>query len=204
MPVSLMVIDDFLSNVDAMRDALLKVDYPEVNVVKGYPGRNSANRITIPGIEQEISRLVQERLAPKEGAGHAKSRLTLEGEVGAADIHVDDCYWSGILYLNRPKDCQGGTDFFRHRATGMEQATLAPKDLEKLGVTTPAEASEIYNNILANDAHDYDKWEHTMRVPMRYNRLILLRPWLWHTACPGFGDSVENGRLVYLMFFNKI
>jgi hypothetical protein len=40
-----------------------------------------------------------------------------------------------------------------------------------------------------------------MTVPMRFNRLVLLRPWLWHTSGPGFGDSVENGRLVYLMFF---
>ena len=41
----------------------------------------------------------------------------------------------------------------------------------------------------------------TMRVPMRFNRLVLLRPWLWHTAGEAFGDSLENGRLIYLMFF---
>ena len=40
-----------------------------------------------------------------------------------------------------------------------------------------------------------------MSVPMRFNRLVLLRPWLWHTAGAGFGDRLENGRLVYLMFF---
>jgi hypothetical protein len=40
-----------------------------------------------------------------------------------------------------------------------------------------------------------------MRVPMRFNRLLLLRPWFWHTAGPGFGDNLDNGRLVYLMFF---
>ena len=42
-----------------------------------------------------------------------------------------------------------------------------------------------------------------MTVPMRFNRLVLLRPWLWHTSGLGFGDSIENGRLVYLMFFFK-
>jgi hypothetical protein len=30
---------------------------------------------------------------------------------------------------------------------------------------------------------------------------VLLRPWLWHTAGPAFGESLEDGRLVYLMFF---
>ena len=34
-----------------------------------------------------------------------------------------------------------------------------------------------------------------------FNRLVLLRPWLWHTAGPGFGDRPENARFVYLMFF---
>jgi len=41
----------------------------------------------------------------------------------------------------------------------------------------------------------------TLRIPMRYNRLILLRPWLWHTAGESFGNSPETARLVYLMFF---
>jgi len=40
-----------------------------------------------------------------------------------------------------------------------------------------------------------------VRRPMRFNRLILLQPHYWHTAGPGFGDSLENGRLIYVMFF---
>ena len=31
--------------------------------------------------------------------------------------------------------------------------------------------------------------------------LVLLQPHYWPTAGPGFGDSLENGRLIYLMFF---
>jgi hypothetical protein len=59
----------------------------------------------------------------------------------------------------------------------------------------------MVDTILDRDGQDDSKWELTMRVPMRFNRLILLRPWLWHTAGENFGDSMENGRLVYLMFF---
>lgn len=40
-----------------------------------------------------------------------------------------------------------------------------------------------------------------MRVPRRFNRLVMLWPWLWHTVGPAFGDRLENRRLVYLMFF---
>ena len=40
-----------------------------------------------------------------------------------------------------------------------------------------------------------------MTVPMRFNRLVLIRPWLWHTAGASFGSSLEDGRLVQLFFF---
>ena len=59
------------------------------------------------------------------------------------------------------------------------------------------------HGILGTDTMDDSKWEMTMRVPMRFNRLILIRPWLWHTAGESFGTTPENGRLVYLMFFES-
>lgn len=40
-----------------------------------------------------------------------------------------------------------------------------------------------------------------MTVPMRFNRLILFSPWMFHNSAAGFGDRPENGRLVHLMFF---
>ena len=49
-----------------------------------------------------------------------------------------------------------------------------------------------------------EKWELTSVVPMRFNRLILLRPWLYHTAGPSFGDCPENCRLVHLFFFEGV
>jgi hypothetical protein len=38
---------------------------------------------------------------------------------------------------------------------------------------------------------------------MKYNRLVLFRPWIFHNAGPGFGDSVENGRVIYPLFYNN-
>ncbi|MGH8191496.1 MAG: hypothetical protein ACREP2_08635 [Rhodanobacteraceae bacterium] len=69
-----------------------------------------------------------------------------------------------------------------------------------MGYATPA---AMYADIIEKGSNDDSKWELTMQVPMRYNRRVLLRPWLWHNAGQGFGDSLENGRLVYLMFFGR-
>ncbi|WP_280528161.1 hypothetical protein [Sphingomonas lutea] len=38
---------------------------------------------------------------------------------------------------------------------------------------------------------------------MRFNRLILFSPWMFHNSAAGFGSTAEDGRLVYLMFFER-
>ena len=38
---------------------------------------------------------------------------------------------------------------------------------------------------------------------MRFNRLILFNPWMFHNSGPGFGEAPETGRLIYLMFFMR-
>ena len=64
-----------------------------------------------------------------------------------------------------------------------------------------ASYEEMHRAIIEQDSLDDSKWERNMSVPMRFNRLILLRPWLWHTAGPAFGDRPENARLVFLLFY---
>lgn len=197
MPTSIIIVDDFLDDPDPLRSAALRLTYPEQ---KGeFPGRNSLQRITVEGLDQFASELVGEPLkAIGSPLSHAKCRMTLAGDVGRSNVHIDSSYWSGILYLSKPEDCQGGTDFFRHKATNSDRAPLSQDELAAMNFT---DFETMRNTIIDRDSNDPDAWEKTMTVPMRYNRLVLLRPWLWHTAGTGFGDRAENGRLVYLMFF---
>ncbi|HEX7804215.1 MAG TPA: DUF6445 family protein [Pseudoxanthomonas sp.] len=197
MPTSMIIVDDFLDNAQALREAALRLTYPPQEGM--FPGRNSVERINIEGLAQQISRLVGEPLeAMPPPQSHAKSRITLAADKGKAKVHVDAAHWSGILYLSRPQDCQGGTEFFRHRATNTDRTPHDDREAAALGF---ASAKGMVEEILERDGTDDSKWEMTQRVPMRFNRLLLLRPWLWHTAGENFGDTLENGRLVYLMFF---
>ncbi|MFY2764684.1 DUF6445 family protein [Arenimonas sp. MALMAid1274] len=197
MPVTSLIVDDFLDNATALRAAALGLTYPPVSGM--FPGRNSQERLNLEGLEQEVSRLVGEPLVPMPPPqAHGKFRIATAGEVGRAKVHVDTAHWSGILYLSRPEDCRGGTEFFRHRPTDTERAPINDDEARAKGY---ASAKQMIADILERDTSDDSKWEMTMRIPMRFNRLVLLRPWLWHTAGEAFGDSLENGRLVYLMFF---
>ena len=200
MPTSLIVVDDFLDDPYALRDAALRLTYPDV---KGpYPGRNSAERINLEGLDNEVSRLVGEPLvAMSHNQAHGKCRIALASDSRTAKVHVDGSHWSGILYLSLPQDCRGGTEFFRHIPTNTERAPYSDKEsAEKFGAPS---AKKWVDDLLERDTSDDSKWEMVMQVPMRFNRLILLRPWLWHTAGENFGDKPENARLVYLMFFRS-
>lgn len=195
-----MVIDDFLNNAEALRNTAQGLTYPDQS--GAFPGRNSAERMQIEGLDQAVSQLVGEQLVTcGRGVSHGKFCLTLAQDEGNGDIDIDpQAHWSGILYLTPAEHCSGGTDFFRHKASGWDRAPIKKDELSHFGLSS---FEELYTKLLAEEGTDRTKWEHLMRVPMRFNRLVLLRPWLWHTAGPGFGTRFADGRLVYLMFFRR-
>lgn len=199
MPTSLIIVDDFLDQAQALREAALNLTYPPQSAM--YPGRNSTEKINLEGLDDQVSRLVGEPLrAIGPPQSHGNFRLTMAADRGAARVHIDKAHWSGILYLSRPQDCLGGTEFFRHIETGLERIPMNAVELKASGFS---HASQVGTGLVDRDSNDPNKWELVMRVPMRFNRLLLLRPWLFHTAGENFGDRPENARLVYLMFFES-
>jgi hypothetical protein len=197
MVPAIFIIDDFLRNAEEVRTQALSLTYA---VGGRYPGLNSMEKLRIEGLDQVISSLVREPVrAPwTNDFSHASCRVALASDDQEARIHIDQSHWSGILYLSREEDCQGGTEFFRHKRTQTDRLPMDQESLEAAGFLS---YDELRREILDVDALDRTKWEHIMTVPMRFNRLVLLQPHYWHTAGAGFGDTLENGRLIYLMFF---
>ena len=197
MVPAVFVIDDFLRNPQEVRAQAISLEY----AVSGrYPGLNSVQKLRIEGLDQVISTLVREPVrAPwTNDFSHGSCRVALASDQQEARIHIDQSHWSGIFYLSKPEDCRGGTEFFRHKRTNTDRVPMNEASLKAAGYST---YEELQKDILDKDALDRSHWEHTMTVPMRFNRLVLLQPHYWHTAGPGFGDTIENGRLIYLMFF---
>jgi hypothetical protein len=196
----LFVIDDFLVEPDTLRQRALELTYDRPG---HFPGRNSAEKIKLTGLTRMISEIVRERLHTpwSPDYAHQSCRLALASDDRPGRVHIDTSHWTGVLSLSRNADSSGGTEFFRHRRTGLDRFPLTPEELAGAGYSS-YEALDA--DILQKDALDRSRWEPLLSVPMRYNRLILLQPHYWHTAGPGFGTGVENGRLVYLMFFNRV
>ncbi|MFQ5773975.1 MAG: DUF6445 family protein [Kiloniellaceae bacterium] len=197
---SLIVVDEFYPDPREVRKVALGFEYPEVTGPRTFPGRNSRQKFVPPGLDAAVSRLVGEPVSGTADprASHGKFRITLAGEEGRYLVHADPSMlaWVGVVYLNPPERCRGGTAFFRHKGLGSDRTPLSEQELRAYG---PASIAEL----LQREGNDPDKWEHLMTVPMRFNRLILYRPWLWHSAGAAFGGSLEDGRLVQLVGFQS-
>lgn len=199
---SLLIVDDFLKDPWAARRAALALDYDPARQHGIFAGLNSSTRLDTAAIDVAVSRLLGITLGPQPGTQHGACRLTLKGAKGKSGVHIDPAAYSGILYLSRPEDCArpdaGGTDFFRHRRTGLE---AVPQDPAKIAASGYGDINALVEDVVNRDTTLPGKWERTLRVPARFNRLLLFSPWQFHNAAPGFGSTPEDGRLVMLLFF---
>ncbi|MCR9257099.1 MAG: DUF6445 family protein [Alphaproteobacteria bacterium] len=197
---SMLIVDDVFDEPMQFREHAISQPFPEHEGRLTFAGRNSAGPTMVPGFAEAVGQLVGEKLTVPQDPRflHSYFRLTLDGESSRRQVHADpsSLWWVGVLYLTLPEYCQGGTLFYRHRELGLDRTPENEEDLEKVGVNSVAD-------LLERDGNDMDKWEHTMTLPMRFNRLVLYRPWLWHTAGPGFGSSIEDGRLIQVFAFGR-
>lgn len=153
--------------------------------------------------------------------------------------HVDTGLLVGLVYLNKPEDCRGGTSFFRHKATGAQE--LLPVEVfegRSLMGRSPADralrdrlwqhgACEPYERHLSaghvqdyagywkqlmntpGDPHDNivdscGGWELSQVVEMKYNRLLLMPGFSFHSTHfrdDWFGNTPETWRLTANFMF---
>jgi hypothetical protein len=198
MPPTLVIQDDFLPDPMAARRAALALNYDPKFKAGNYPGLLSTDPLPIQGLDEAVSRLVGTPVTAQTGTSHAHCRITLGGEKGLSGVHIDPCFYSGILYLSLPEHCRGGTQFFRHKRTGLERVPTDPLQMVAAGYS---DINQLIEEVVNQDTLKPAKWERSLTVPMRFNRLILFSPWMFHNSGPGFGTSPDTGRLVYLMFF---
>jgi Family of unknown function (DUF6445) len=199
---SLLIVDDFLKDPWAARRAALGLEYDPARQHGNFPGLNSSQPLDTAAIDATVSRLLGVNLGPAPGTQHGHCRLTTRGAKGKSGVHIDPAAYSGILYLSTPEDCAaphaGGTDFFRHRRTGLE---AVPQDPARIAASGYGDINALVEDVVNKDTTLAAKWERTLRIPARFNRLLLFSPWQFHNAAPGFGTTPDNARLVMLLFF---
>ena len=199
MPLpAFLMFDDFVANPHELRRQALGLGYTPAAKAGNYPGITSDRPLIIPGLDDFVSRAIGVPVRADPGTLHGHCRLTLKRDRGASGVHIDPAFYSGILYLSLPEDEAGGTDFYRHKRTGLERVPTSAQSLLDSGYGDP---NSLIEDVVNRDTLKPPAWERAFTAPMRFNRLILFSPWMFHNSGRGFGDTPATGRLVYLMFF---
>jgi hypothetical protein len=198
MPPAFLMIDDFVANPHELRRQALGLGYDPAHKQGNFPGLTSERSLAIPGLDEYVSKAIGALVQAAPGTLHGHCRLTLKGDRGLSGVHIDPAFYSGILYLSLPEHCRGGTDFYRHRRTGLDRVPLTAPAIHAAGY---ADVNLLIEEVVNHDTLKPARWERSFTAPMRFNRLILFSPWMFHNSAAGFGDRAENGRLAYLMFF---
>lgn len=188
------VQENWLKDPKAEREKALKALYKTVE-------HNGLNYRGIAETEdQEQFESFKKLLGFEDGKFTCFWRRYLQDEENETFIHsdVEIGTYTGILFLNEPEQCYGGTAFWKYKQYGWSQHPTQ-RDLDFLGLK---DKPELWKRLL-DDGHDQDYWEMIDYAPMAFNRLIVFPSVEFHSRWPkrSFGSSVTDGRLVKVFFF---
>lgn len=209
------VIDHLYAYPEALREFALAQTF---DVKRGkYPGV----RAPLPK-QPDLAALVSAVTGQTLSLGGDRNYLAIityeESELGEKQItpHVDKPdadIVAGVVYLNRPEQCFGGTAFYRHRASGITGLRSVPEVRERMRAVG-------CDRFEAFEAHIYDErkgasagwtagsnehWELIELVEMRPNRLVVYPAWVFHSAymqAGAFGRELTARRLTQNLFFD--
>ena len=183
----LIVYDDFYSDPDAIRKLAIDMNYEDVG--GNYPGVNSEMSYCSQDMQEFFCWLTGDNIKPAANSACGHFRKTLQKDTYLQHIHVDlpslNCVWAGILYLNpniqvQEQDGQwkdSGTKFWKHKNLGLEHCPMEPAVAATYGFHSLGDVKTFMDT----EGMDETLWHETMRIPPAFNRLVVFRPWLWHS-----------------------
>jgi hypothetical protein len=195
------VIDDFYPDPDAIHDIVYSMPVEEKSS-GNYSGVMTKDSFFTKEHQDVFQYITGDRLVPCTGLS-GKIRFSLESDKASQHIHFDpgaNSVWAGVCYLQKPEhydaDNEYGTIMWKHKKTGLSSIPMSQEGIEKHGW----KGVEDLKVFLETDGMDESLWDKTLAVPYRYNRLVLFRPWMFHSPGKNFGNSKENCRVLQTFF----
>ena len=188
MRINSIIVDDFYSNPDEVREFALSLDF---NVDGNYPGHRTESRLN-DGTKERIQNIVRPYAGEILNWGSTYSgSFQYTTALDRSWIHSDSASnWAGVLYLTPNAPISAGTGLFKHKETGLRGWNRFEHTEE-----------ETQNAPHIREGHDYTKWDMVDRIGNIYNRLILYRSDNYHVSLDYFGKDKFDGRLFQVFFF---
>lgn len=195
------VVDDFYDKPDELVKAALSCA-KEDKSAGNYAGVMTSSSFLGQHHKTLFQNLLNEQSINPATDANGRIRFSKESDHYSQHIHFDggiNTKWSGVVYLSKSHPSIEGTAFWKHLKTDLEEIPKTVEGFSKYGWNT----SQDLKNFLETDGVDETKWEKTFSIPYKYNRLVLFRPWLFHSPGPAFGDSLETSRMVQTIFLKN-
>jgi hypothetical protein len=165
----IIVLDNFFINPDEVHSMALDLEYAED--LRYFKGQRSTTRHLWPYMREYLGYLIGTRVtAWTEHEANGVFQIT--GPDDPLVYHSDTQTWAGAVYLTPGDNEDAGTSFWRHAATGQRHEATG-------------------------DFEDATRWDLIDTVAGVYNRLVLWRGDLVHSA-----TGYPRERLVQLFFFD--
>lgn len=212
--LDLHIIDDFLPDPASYREQALAQTFHQSRYAgQNYPGRQTdgqACQAIMQALANQLGQTIK-FISPDNGS----YRISFADSTARTDIHVDNevgdafASYAAVLYLNLPEQCEGGTRFWQHTASTW-YGRPSDQQVRAAGYANftsfqqrhlPRKEQGAAFNALSQM---HQAWRQVIEVPMRQNRLILYRGDFFHSIGQVFGQTMEDGRLVQLFFFDVV
>jgi len=207
---SIVVVDHFFNDPDEVRNWAIgecKFKNPEDHGAVGY--RSEEGRKIFDNTKECIEKIMNGKIV--SGSQHGGWDYSTNGcfqwcPAGTPIVyHADSQQYAGAIFLTPDAPREGGTSFWKHKATGLDWMPQTDEECQKyMGRSWQEVHNLMFGKYEDNEANFLDgtAWEKTDEVANIYNRLVIWDARKIHSASAYFGDNIHNSRLFQLFFFN--
>jgi len=177
---SFVVVDNFYDNPDMIREFALKQTFKED--LRYYKGKRTKSFL-LPGLKEKFEKILGVKIDNWSKYGtNAVFQYCIAGD--QAVFHCDTQQYAAVAFLTPDAPVETGTRFYRSKNT------------------LKMKVSGNYKTVFPTGHLDSTPFDQVDTVGNVYNRLVLFDAKLIHAAPLYFGDTLENGRLFQIFFFD--
>jgi Family of unknown function (DUF6445) len=178
---SFIVIDNFYKYPDKVREFALKQKFQEHP--QYHKGKRTDTIYRFPNVKARFENILGYKITNwREHGVNCCFQSCIAGD--QLVYHFDTQQYAGLLFLtpDAPPEC--GTTFYRSK------------------VTKNMKLNDDFNIVFKTGLLDETQFDVVDVVGNRYNRLVLFDAQMIHAASAYFGNTITNGRLFQMFFFD--
>lgn len=196
------IIDDFYKNPEEIVEAALASPKEESTPYGHAKGMLTTRFFLGESLKGLFQNLTLEASVLSSTDANGRILFSQNNTLDSPRIYCDPglkSTWTGVIYLSKHEPDVEGTCFWRHLPTGLETGPTTYQALLKHGWNSP----EDFSSFMDTEGNDPTLWEKAWSVPYQFNRLVLFRPWQFHSHGPAFGDSLASARKAQTLYFTS-